>query len=848
MNKKFDLQVLIDLVDRLSGPMKMPLQRMQQLEIQAQRTRLGLDRMLTGAKFMAAGAALALPLGKMVKDASDGEESLSKLRRVFGDHAAEVERWASRSVRAFGLNNQATLEYAGTLGNLFTAMRLDRGRAAEMSTELIQLAGDMASFHNSTIPEALDALRSGLRGATMPLRRYGINLSEAQIQQQALSLGLIRTAKEMTPAVRAQATYALIMAQSQNVLGDFAKTQDGLANSSRMLREALSDTTGILGEHLLPLATAGMRVMRELVLRFNEFARANPLLARMLMLSAGGLAVLLTLVGGGIVTLGVMTILLAQARKGLILMGFASSEAAAKQNVLQLALAGTIARLRTLYQRLVLAGAASVTSAAQFDLMETRLGRLRLALRAATVATWRFTVALLANPIFLKATLITAAVAGILAIGVAFVRAYRSSEEFRRRILASIRPLTTAWDRLRAQIASLGRLFAPLGDAIGRWTSGLANARRLFSDFLDRIAYGLGFIVGLTVGSFALVLAVVLDSFRRMLLAAEGGINILVGLFTGDLDRVRLGTQQVFDSLHPLVRGALGRMGRATEQAWQWIRRETSGAWLGIQGSIATFLSWASGVPASIQDWFTGLWDDLRDHTSVIMQWLEGRINTARMTLNGYWELIKEAPANVWDTLRRNTEEMLEWFSTLPQRFLDEATRIGSSIVEGIAEGIQSARRALGSAGDWIYSNTVGRFRQDIDARSPSRVFARLGAAIPQGIGLGIARDGAVAAQAMRRVTAAIMAAASLSAPATSVPAPAGVQPPIEVSTPSLVVPPPLERDRAARDDVPSLQRGEAATRGNTFNFPNATFVLPEFKTKDEFLEVIAMLMEEFGE
>lgn len=222
------------------------------------------------AKATLAGAAVGAALFKLGKDAvavaSDISESQSKVQVVFGKSAIEVDKFAATSAKSMGISKAAYLEAAGTLGNLFVSLKLPQGEAAKMSTRMIALASDMASFNNATPEEALEALRSGLVGEAEPLRRFGVNLSDATLRQKALELGLIKTTKDaLDPAVKAQATYALVLEQTKTAQGDFARTSTGLANSQRILKAEFSDMQGELGEKLLPAAVKVTGAMIELI-------------------------------------------------------------------------------------------------------------------------------------------------------------------------------------------------------------------------------------------------------------------------------------------------------------------------------------------------------------------------------------------------------------------------------------------------------------------------------------------------------------------------------------------------------------------------------------------------------
>lgn len=203
---------------------------------------------------VAAGVVAAGALAKSSVDAaSDLSESMSKVDVVFGDNAKAVQDWSKKSATAFGQSRQSALEAAGTYGNLFQAFGIGQAPAQEMSQTLVELAADLASFNNTSVEEALDSLRSGLSGETEPLKKYGVAINDVRLREQALAMGLISSTKDaLTPAAKAQATYALVLQDTTLAQGDFARTSDGLANQQRILSARFTDMKAKLGAVLLP--------------------------------------------------------------------------------------------------------------------------------------------------------------------------------------------------------------------------------------------------------------------------------------------------------------------------------------------------------------------------------------------------------------------------------------------------------------------------------------------------------------------------------------------------------------------------------------------------------------------
>jgi hypothetical protein len=243
--------------------------------------------------------------------ASDLNESWSKVGVVFGSSAGMVQEWSKTSATSMGLSQQAALEAAGTYGNLAVALGLPTKTAADMSTKLVGLAGDLASFNNVPVGDALDALKSGLTGEAEPLRRFGVSISAARVEAEAMRLGLAKAPVDMakvsqatgrlelaqkglttsiqkygknsdqakraalgvesaqagvtkamggakvnlTDAAKAQATYSLILKDTKTAQGDFARTSGGLANQQRISAAEFQNMKATLGQALLPVLT-----------------------------------------------------------------------------------------------------------------------------------------------------------------------------------------------------------------------------------------------------------------------------------------------------------------------------------------------------------------------------------------------------------------------------------------------------------------------------------------------------------------------------------------------------------------------------------------------------------------
>jgi hypothetical protein len=214
-----------------------------------------------------------------VKLASDFEESLNKVNVSFGESSKEVQAFAKTTLKSFGIAEGSALEMASLFGDMGTSMGLTQKQASGMSTSLVGLAGDLSSFKNIRLDIAQTALASIFTGETESLKKLGIVMTEANLKQFALEQGITKTIKQMTQAEKVQLRYNFVISKSQNALGDYARTSDGVANSTRNLQESVKELGEQFGKELLPIASDVIRVLTNVVTKIGSMSDENKKLA-----------------------------------------------------------------------------------------------------------------------------------------------------------------------------------------------------------------------------------------------------------------------------------------------------------------------------------------------------------------------------------------------------------------------------------------------------------------------------------------------------------------------------------------------------------------------------------------
>ena len=151
-------------------------------------------------------------------------------------------------------------QYTGTIGAMFKSMGLADEQVLSMSTDMVGLAGDFASFYNLEHEEAFNKIRAGISGETEPLKQLGINMSVANLEAFALSQGIDKTYNSMTQAEQATLRYNYLISVSADAQGDFARTSGSYANQLRIAQLNMENLATGIGAKLLPICNEALTI------------------------------------------------------------------------------------------------------------------------------------------------------------------------------------------------------------------------------------------------------------------------------------------------------------------------------------------------------------------------------------------------------------------------------------------------------------------------------------------------------------------------------------------------------------------------------------------------------------
>lgn len=718
-----------------------------------------------------------------VSGAADLEQSVGAIEAVFKSGSSQMAKWSESASTDVGLTKNEFNE----LGTLIGAQLKNGGTAMEdlapKTQGLIGLGADLSSMFGGSTADAVSALSSALKGERDPIEKYGVSLKQASIDAEAASLGFEKVGGSLSDEAQQAATLSLIMKQTSDAHGNFAREGDTLAHKQQVLSAMWSDAKTQLASALLPAITAvagflisglgpalgfAEKVMKEVTGGVRAFGAA--FVAADGDITSNGFP-------GFMERLGYLASqLIATLRPiGTEIVGgvraFGAAFVAADGDITSAGFPGFMERLGFIASQLV-EKFKSVASGLQglFSGMDfSQLGGLAAAAAGLGVA--------LAGPGAAIAGLVTkfAPLLGTLGkfapllkfmtgplglLAGLFVAAYSTSEPFRTAINGLVATVgTLVSDLLGSLVPVLTTLVSTLLPVVAQIFTALVPV------FAQVVAAVVPLVSQLLVGLMPVITMLITTVLPVLMQIFQALIPVLLMVITQailPLVQILLAVlMPVLQSLMPIVMTVFG-----------FIQSTIQNAMTVVQGIIKVVTSlikgdWA-GVWEGIKQIASGVWSQIQNVINTAINLVKGIINAVMTTIgaiwNGAWSGIAGFVSGIWNNIISGASGMIGgligFFAAIPGKIIGALAGLGTSlfgigrdVVQGLLDGVASLAGTIGSfflnlLPGWI----VAPFKLALGINSPSKLFRKFGRNIPEGLIQGVEDEASSVEQSMRNL------------------------------------------------------------------------------------------------
>ncbi|NKR32283.1 hypothetical protein GS538_20635 [Rhodococcus hoagii] len=214
---------------------------------------LGKAKNMAGVLGVTMGAAGAV---KFFTDAVQNARALgaqtNQLNVIFGESKQEIMDWGKTASSQLFISQREAQGAAITFATFGAVAGKSGKNLAAFSKDMTKLAVETASFSGVATSDVIEAMGSAFQGQAIPMRKYGVLLSDATLRQTALKNGIIDTNRVLTGSEKVQATELAMKEQLVAVNGDIERSQGKLGQNLKGLGARYEEVSAKIGGALTP--------------------------------------------------------------------------------------------------------------------------------------------------------------------------------------------------------------------------------------------------------------------------------------------------------------------------------------------------------------------------------------------------------------------------------------------------------------------------------------------------------------------------------------------------------------------------------------------------------------------
>lgn len=212
-------------------------------------------------KSLASGLA-SLGIGNMVKQAislaGDLQQNIGGSESVFKNYAGTIQKTAETAASSLGLSQSKYLATATKMGSLFQGSGFSVAQSADMVTQFMQRASDVASIMGISVDSAMEAVAGMAKGNFTMMDNLGVAINDTNLQIYAQEKGL---GKLSTTQQKVNAAMQMFLDKSDYAAGNYAKENDTYSGALTTFKAELEDFAAEAGTALLPLVQSVLPVL-----------------------------------------------------------------------------------------------------------------------------------------------------------------------------------------------------------------------------------------------------------------------------------------------------------------------------------------------------------------------------------------------------------------------------------------------------------------------------------------------------------------------------------------------------------------------------------------------------------
>lgn len=216
-------------------------------------------------------------------------------QKLTGFEISDTGELARTNTASLGLDPEKTMQYQATFAQMASSMGDTSETALKLSNALTMIGADLASVRNMDFEDVWQDMASGLTGMSRAMDKYGINIRNANMQQELYNLGIDTSISKLSQADKTILRTIILLNNSKYAWADLSNTINQPANQIRMLQSNFASLGRTIGSLFIPILQTVLPYVNAIVIALQRmFAYIAKLLGIKLsnfVSSTGGISV-----------------------------------------------------------------------------------------------------------------------------------------------------------------------------------------------------------------------------------------------------------------------------------------------------------------------------------------------------------------------------------------------------------------------------------------------------------------------------------------------------------------------------------------------------------------------------
>lgn len=196
--------------------------------------------------------------------ARDYQQAMAGVNTVYGQYTGQVSQFIQASEK-IGMSHADAARNVTFLGSVFKKTGIPMEEVIGKTESLVTLAADLASTYGHDVNEAMTGIAAMFRGEYDPIEKFGVAMKQNQVNALLAARGQANLTGQMQIAAATLARYDLLMANSSDAQGAFARQTNNLFEQQQILKAGFTDMQQTLGEKLVPALIQTMNALQPVI-------------------------------------------------------------------------------------------------------------------------------------------------------------------------------------------------------------------------------------------------------------------------------------------------------------------------------------------------------------------------------------------------------------------------------------------------------------------------------------------------------------------------------------------------------------------------------------------------------